>query len=219
MLYVDTPGWHPHPHLMDDLSQLRQAISGNHDALASLLARHGPPVCAALAINPKWQSVVSPEDVMQVTYLEAFLRISDFQISGAPHTAFAAWLRRIADNNLRDAVKEQQRAKRPQPDMRVTGPNDRSYVELVELLARDAPGGTPSGQVAAREAAAAIEEELTRLPEDYEQVIRLYELRGLSIADTARELNRTEGSIKMLLARARDRLREGLGSRSRFFSR
>ena len=56
------------------------------------------------------------------------------------------------------------------------------------------------------------------MPEDYERVLRLHELRGHSIRETADQIGRSEGAVKMLLARARDRLRESLGSASRFFS-
>lgn len=45
--------------------------------------------------------MLSIEDVMQVTYIEVFLHIHEFQPRG--DGAFHAWLRRIAENNLRDA--------------------------------------------------------------------------------------------------------------------
>ena len=130
--------------------------------------------------------------------------------------AFANWLRRIAENNLRDAVRELERAKRPQPERRVTVPNDRSYVDLLQLLTGST--ASPSGAAAAREAAEYLESALGQLPGDYERVIRLYELEGRSISEVAEAMGRSSGTVKMLLARARDRLRETLGSESRFFS-
>jgi RNA polymerase sigma-70 factor (subfamily 1) len=201
----------------DEHDLTTRAIAGDTAALSLLLERHGLPIAASLDIARKWRSMVSPEDVMQVTYLEAFLRINDFVPAGPG--AFGAWLRRIAENNLRDAIKELRRAKRPQPDQRVGMPiDDRSYVDLVQLLADGTGGATPSGEAAASEAASFVEVALARLPDDYARAIRLYELQGLAIRDVATNMGRSEGSIKMLLARARDRLREELGSRSRFFS-
>ncbi len=198
----------------DESQQLRRAILGDADALAALLEHHGPGVMSGLSIASKWQSIVTPEDVMQVTYLEAFIRITDF-VPCAP-SAFRAWLDRIAENNLRDAIKELSRAKRPQPDNRITSPNDQSYVDLLQGIA--GPGATPSGQVAVKEAISHVEAALATMPEDYERVLRLHELRGHSIRETADQIGRSEGAVKMLLARARDRLRESLGSASRFFS-
>ena len=42
-------------------------------------------------------------DVMQVTYLEAFLHID--QLTARDTSAFLAWLTRIAENAIRDAVR------------------------------------------------------------------------------------------------------------------
>ena len=203
-------------HIADE-ELIKRAVSGEAEALSVLLERHGPPAAASLEIARKWRSMVAPDDVMQVTYLEAFLRISDFVPSGAGWgPSFAAWLRRIAENNLRDAIKELGRDKRPPVDKRVQNASDQSYADLVQNLA--GPGGTPSGEAAVREAVGFVERALERLPPDYERVIRLYELDGRSIREVGEAIGRSEGAVKMLLSRARDHLREALGSRSRFFS-
>ena len=193
---------------------IERSIRGEAEPLSALLERYGPPIAAGLDISPKWRSMVSPEDVMQVTYLEVFLRVCDFVPQGPG--SFGAWLRRIADNNLRDAIKELGRAKRPPVDKRVQGALDRSYTDLVQGLAGN--GASPSGAAAAREAIDFVEEALGRLPADYETVVRLYELEGRSIREVGQAMGRSDGAVKMLLSRARDHLRDALGSRSRFFS-
>ena len=53
---------------------VRSAVAGDADALTKLLQKFGPEVERSLQINPVWQTVLEPADVMQVTYLEAFLR-------------------------------------------------------------------------------------------------------------------------------------------------
>lgn len=196
----------------DDL--LAEALRGNEEALAELLERYGPDARGHLSIAQKWRSVVDEDDVMQVTYLEAFLRIQDFSPAGPG--SFSAWLRRIAENNLRDAIKELQRFKRPHPDLRVEQPNERSYVAFVDRLS-DA-GSTPSRAAAGREAARWVEDAVRKLPPDYQRVVRLFELEGRSGPEVAEQMGRSHGAVKMLLARSRDRLRELLGSQSRFFS-
>lgn len=197
---------------------VRAATLGDADALTDLLERHGPEVARTMSIASKWQTVVGADDVMQVTYLEAFLRITDFVPAGPE--GFRVWLQRIAENNLKDAIKELGRAKRPQPENRVMagkgGVSDQSYVDLLQMLSGN--GGTPSGAAAMKEAISHVELALGKLPEDYRQAITLYELQGLSVRETAEQMGRSEGAIKMLLARARERLRETLGSASRFFS-
>lgn len=66
---------------------------------------------------------------------------------------------------------------------------------------------------------AELERMLSRLPADYERVIRMYDLEGRGIEEVASELGRSSGAIYMLRARAHERLAGLLGSESRFFSR
>lgn len=76
----------------------KRASNGDADALESLLEQHGPEVERKLTIGREWRSVLDPADVMQVTYLEAFLSIAQFDHGRAD--SFQAWLQRIAENNL-----------------------------------------------------------------------------------------------------------------------
>src|SRR5262245_5710378 len=86
---------------------LHRAVGGDEDALTKLLAEHGPRVERTLSIARQWRSVLEPADVMQVTYLEAFLQIPRFDLRRSE--PFEAWLGRIATNNLRDALRGLQR--------------------------------------------------------------------------------------------------------------
>lgn len=57
-----------------------RAVSGDEDALTTLLRRHGPGLRQQIApsIGAKWRPVLDADDVMQVTYLEVYLRIAGF---------------------------------------------------------------------------------------------------------------------------------------------
>ncbi len=196
---------------------LVRATAGEGAALSALLNRCGPQVRAALdgGIARKWQSVLDLDDVMQVTYLEAFLRIQLFQ--GRDIRAFLAWLTRIAENNLRDAVKELGRAKRPPPHARIEARSaEDSRLTLLETLG--ASSATPSRQAGSLEACAVLRSALERLPADYAHVIQWYDLDGRPVGEVAGAIGRSEGAVYMLLARAHDYLRDVLGSASRFFS-
>jgi len=197
---------------------LRQAAEGSTDALRELLVKHGQQVWGEIDrdIDAKWRAIIDADDVMQVTYLEAFLQLD--RMTARDAAGFVAWLRSIARNNLRDAIKEQGRQKRPPPAMRLqrAGGHDSSYVTLVEHLGETTT--TPSRHVAADEAARHIEAALRRLPDDYAQVVRQYDLTGRSIDDVAKALNRSPGAVHMLRARAHDRLRTLLGAETDFFS-
>src|SRR5262245_63134647 len=114
---------------------LERAITGDVDALSELLEQYGDQVHSRLAIARRWQSVLSADDVMQITYLEAFLRIEQFR-PGQPG-GFGGWLQRIAGNNLRDAVRYLQRRKRVPPGAPALPPSEgESFVALFDLLTR-----------------------------------------------------------------------------------
>lgn len=62
-----------------DDERLSAAAAGDGDALGALLRQHGPGVRRRLHISPAWRAALDPADVMQVSYLEAFLRIDQLQ--------------------------------------------------------------------------------------------------------------------------------------------
>lgn len=199
-------------------SLFEQAVRGESAALRSLLQEYAPAVRDAVApkIGRQWRSVLDADDIMQVTYLEAFLRID--QLTAPDPASFTAWLMRIAENNLRDAVRILECAKRPPPRRQIQAPASAgsSHVALLELLAADT--ATPSRRAAAREAIAIIDSALSRLPRDYEQAVRLYDLEGRPVEEIAAAMGRSVGAVHMLRYRGHARLREELGSASRFFS-
>lgn len=194
-----------------------RAVAGDEDALTDLLRRAGPIVRERVKhrIGAQWRSAVDEDDVMQVTYLEAFLLINQFQWRG--EGSFVAWLSHVAENNLRDAVRGLQAQKRPDPRRRVQpkGSSD-SFVALVEMLG--STDSTPSRHAARGELGSFLEAALGSLPPDYERVVRLYDLEGHSATEVADLLGRSTGAIYMLRARAHERLKESLGSESRFFT-
>lgn len=191
---------------------LSSAISGDADALSRLLQSHGPSLRTQLSIDARWQSVLDLDDVLQVTYLETFLRISSFTPAGPG--SFAAWLRRIAQNNLRDAIRGLDAQKRPPPAVQKPTNND-STIALLDMVGISM---TPSRAAAGREMNSVLEAALQALPEDYATVLRMYDLQGCDIGDVAAKLKRSPGAVHMLRARAHDRLRELLGPESQFFT-
>jgi RNA polymerase sigma-70 factor (subfamily 1) len=194
--------------------QVRAAVAGDGEALTALLHQYGPLVRQRLSISPVWRSALDPEDIMQVTYLEAFLRIRQLQTPTAD--AFVAWLTSIAQNNLRDTIRALERQRRPSPRRQVTpAAKGESGTSLLSTLA--GAGRTPSSFAARRESQQALQAALGRLPRCYAQVLRLYDLEGRSVAEVAATLGRSPAAVHLLRARAMDRLCELLGSESRFF--
>ncbi len=195
---------------------LVQAVGGDQDALGLLLRRYGSQTRATLGakIPPRMRSVLSEDDVMQVTYLNAFLHIGEFEPNGC--ASFAAWLSRIASNNLRNAIKGLEAAKRPDPRHRIRClPGGDSSMALFETLV--GPDSTPSQKAHRREIRDAMTDAISRLPEAYESVVRFYDLEGRSARETAALMDLSQGAVYMLRARAHERLRETLGSGAGLF--
>ena len=100
-----------------------RAAEGDRMALEELLRECSSQIRAGLTVRPSSRRSLDPEDVMQVTFLEAFLRVSSLRVR--TRDGFEAWLARIAANNLRDALRGLQREKRPEAHERITrGPAD-----------------------------------------------------------------------------------------------
>jgi RNA polymerase sigma factor (sigma-70 family) len=194
-----------------------RAAAGDADALSDLLEKHGPGIRAELEgqINPQWQSFLTLDDVMQQTYLDAFLSIARLRTREV--RSFRGWLAQQARRNLTDAVRMLQAEKRGGRARQVSLSNsDESSAILLDCLC--ATGSTPSRAVAGDEARQILEKAMQELPAVYRQVIRLCDLDGQPAANVSGILGRSEGAVHMLRARAQDRLAEILGESRKFFS-
>jgi RNA polymerase sigma-70 factor (ECF subfamily) len=86
---------------------------------------------------------------------------------------------------------------------------DRSTQMMAGLVAR---GSSPSQGAIRAEAAVRLANAVAELPDHYRDAIVLHHLQGRPIKDVAAAMNRTEDSIKKLLARALIRLQSELRS-------
>lgn len=164
------------------------------------------------------RGLLSAEDVLQDAYVKASGELSRFEPRGWP--AFVAWMRTIAENRLHDLVKAERALKRGGGHQRVApgeSTEPQSAVEWLQMLAVNER--TPSRSVAVREAAAAIHQGLAELNEDQRQALRLRYMEGLSVAEAAQRMGRSEGAVCLLCHRALKNLESALGSATRFFSR
>ncbi|MGE3182960.1 MAG: RNA polymerase sigma factor [Phycisphaerae bacterium] len=192
---------------MATAERYQRAIAGDIAELSELLREAAPQLRPQIVINNKWQSVLDVEDVLQVTFVEAFLRIQSFDNVG--DGAFLAWLRRIADNNLKDAIKGLERKKRPPPTAQAIHATGDSVVDLFALLGVTTT--TPSRVIAKGEMQHSLDAALNELPPDYANVIRLYDLQGLAMAEIATRMQRSPGALHMLRTRGHARLKEIIG--------
>lgn len=196
--------------------ELRRATGGDRESLRRVLNEAGQRLRGEIRsrIGARFRALIDEDDVLQVTYLEAAQRIET--VSPISMNAFVTWFRRIAENNLRDAIRGLDRLKRGGGRSPAFAHPDGSYAGLLVNLS--AAGSTPSAHMAKNEAVERLKSAIELLPLDYLEVTRRFDLQGETVQEVARQLSRSEGAVYMLRARAHDRLRELMGAPADFFS-
>ena len=196
------------------------AVSGDCVALEQLLLDCYDRLLRHLApkIPAKYRSVLSPDDVIQETYIHVFTSIGDFRPES--DSSFYAWLVTIADNRFKDAFKALNRKKRGgdfQKVARRVEAQRSAVVDLVEMLSTG--GASPSRVLSRREAECAVMVAIAELPGDYRRVVRLRYLEGREMAEIAQMVGKSAGAVRGILRRARERMRESLGRSSLYLTR
>ena len=163
------------------------AKTGNEAALSELYALYFPRVYRY--ILARTGNSYDAEDLTEEVFMKVLEAIERFEWREAP---FSAWLFRIAHN----AVISQRRK---------DGARGRS-APLTEWLALDSQG--PDELVENRLALRDIMNAAQKLPEAQRQVIALRFGAGLSVAETARAMNKGEGNVKVIQHKAIAKLRE-----------
>ena len=161
---------------------------------------------------------VTAEDILQVAYTAAWQRMETLENKDQPEAVFA-WLKAIALNKLRDAIKKANTKKvggdyQQAPNVAQTPSG--SMNDLLDMLSDD--GSTASSHAARREAIEDVLLALRSLMPQHRQVIELRYFEQLNWAAIAEKTERSEGAAQMLLKRALEKLRELLGSTSKYFS-
>jgi RNA polymerase sigma-70 factor (ECF subfamily) len=163
------------------------ARAGDQAALSELYTLYFPRVYRY--ILARTGNTYDAEDLAEEVFMKVLEAIDRFQWREAP---FSAWLFRIAHNALisqrrKDGVRGR------------SGP-------LSDGIALDSQ--SPDDMVANRLALNEIMDAAQNLPEAQRQVITLRFAAGLSVAETARAMNKGEGNVKVIQHKAIAKLRE-----------
>ncbi len=190
-----------------------RARRGEADALGILLEKHRHDLRAAARalVGQALRAKIDPSDLVQETFLKANRDFANFE--GRDEAELRAWLRTILARCLADQIKyhsRRVRAYRRQTSLDVLLQGSRSAVQR-SLAAR---GPSPSEGAVRREQAVILADAVERLPEDYRKVYELRTLQHLSFEDVAPRMNRSVGAVRMLWARALERLNSILEERA-----
>ncbi len=200
---------------------IERAVAGDHTALSELLyALYSVTEDQVRrAVPADLRSLLAAEDVLQDVHLEVFRTMHRFSAESG-WDGFQRWVARIAQQRMLDRIRELRRAKRGGGHKKVepnaTRDQDR-LTPLLELLQVDSL--TPSRVIRRQEWARTLKIELAGLNEDYREALRLRYLEGLSIAEVATALGRSDRAAQMLCHRGLKQLRDNLGNATRFLSR
>lgn len=188
---------------------INDACLGDQEAVRRLLVLYHPRLRARLLrqMDPTMRSKIEPEDILQQVYLEAFKAIGHFRYQGKD--SFLRWLYAILDRKLIDEHRAQ-RAERRDVRREVKAiPANAQQTTYIDLMARVmAGGGTPSQDVRKDEALGVLAACLAGLPEHYREVLRMRFIEGRPVADVAKALKRSIGSVHMICHRALRLLRD-----------
>ena len=188
---------------------LAAARDGSNEALGQLLEVYQGYLLmvARRELATELQAKGGASDLVQETFLDAQRGFAQFQ--GTTEAELRAWLRRLLLNNLSNFTRRfRGTAKRQTATERAleAGSSSRDWTE--GLIA---DSSSPSELAMAHERAQAVQQALTRLPEDYRRVILLRNVDGLSHEEVAERMERGAGAVRMLWVRALARLRDELG--------
>jgi RNA polymerase sigma-70 factor (ECF subfamily) len=181
---------------LDDASLAAAHQRGEPWAFRALFERH-----QGWVFNLAYQMVRSRDEAADLTQ-EIFLRVHRSLPTLKAHEAFLTWLRRIAVNACKDYLKRRRVATAPLEQRGDDG----------ESETRDLPDASadPARGLLDRELRGKLEYAIASLSDDHRAVVVMHHLQGMEVAEIARIMKCSVGTVKSRLSRARAALREYL---------
>lgn len=184
----------------------RRVIAGDAQALQVLHDRYGALLRARArrALRGPLGRRLGASDVMQEAWISVVLRLDGFEDRGPG--SFRAWLLKVFDHKLDDAVRKHVTARRRAVD------RERSNPDVAAEATVPARDPTPSDSAARRNEMDRVLAAMDGLAPAYQEVLRLVHFQGLTLAEAGSILGRTPNATCKIYGRALARLRERLGA-------
>lgn len=161
--------------LDDEAILIRRSQEQDEEAFAALYARYFDRVYRYVAFQLR--NTQEAEDITADVFLRAYRAINGYRVRSAP---FSAWLFRIARNRIIDHLRQ----RRPSVPLDV----------VFELSNESEPSDVIEVELAKAELSAAM----TQLTESQRQVLALKFGGGMTNAEVAKIMGKSEGAIKAL---------------------
>ncbi|MFO0985558.1 MAG: sigma-70 family RNA polymerase sigma factor [Planctomycetota bacterium] len=178
-----------------------RASRGELPAVELLLARYLPGLRAFIRLRAGAlvRQKESTSDLAQSVCREILQHAERFQFQGEAgfkHWLYATALRKICNRHEYYGAGKRDAAKEVSLDQTASTPGDDQLLQCYRRFY------TPSQQAMMREELGRVELAFERLPEEYREVIVLARVVGLTRAEIAERMGRSEGAVRTLLSRA-----------------
>jgi RNA polymerase sigma-70 factor (ECF subfamily) len=188
---------------------MNHPVESNHEPLDQF--RSYLYLLARAHLGPRMGNKIDASDLVQQTMMDAHAKKGQFR--GVTDAERAAWLRKILTCNLADALRHQHRAKRDVSRERsIEGEIDGSFCRAQNWLA--ASQSTPSQHFTKKEELLRLADALTKLPEAQRDAVICRHLQGMSLAEVASQLDRSESAVAGLVYRGLNQLHDLLDDES-----
>jgi RNA polymerase sigma-70 factor (ECF subfamily) len=196
--------------VMPDSEIVAALKRGDESVFADLVDAYSPGLMRMALMFVRDRAVA--EEVVQETWLAVLRGIDRFE----GRSSLKTWIFRILSNRAKTRAE---REGRTIPISALGGDGDEPAVDPDRFFGPDGPApfgwaapprDWPQKRVLDREALAVIEAAIEKLPETQQTVIRLRDVEGWSPQEVAEALEISDGNQRVLLHRARSKVRAAL---------
>jgi RNA polymerase sigma-70 factor (ECF subfamily) len=172
---------------LSDAELVKRIIGGDEESFSVMVEQYSDPLCSIAFLITR--NAADARDVVQQAFFEAYQRLPAL----SRPERLGAWLRAIVTNLAHKVVDRRVRAQR-----------------FHERVARAGTAPDPADQFMRREKAQEVLRALEMLSEVRREIVVLYYLHKMKVEKIARLVGKPSGSVKRMLAEARDLLRKEL---------
>jgi RNA polymerase sigma-70 factor, ECF subfamily len=200
--------------MTEDHELVQRLREGDESAFAELIDLYGPTMLRVAQIYVKDRA--SAEEVVQETWLAVLNGIDRFE----ERSSLKTWLFRILTNRAKTRGERDGRSI-PFSSLAGAGEEDEPSVDADRFLGPDSPEpgawaapprAWPQDRILQKETLDVIKMAIEQLPEAQREVIRLRDVEGWTPMEVADSLEITDGNQRVLLHRARSKVRAALES-------
>lgn len=202
----------------EDMALVQALRAGDEAAFTTLVERYNGALLRLARMYVHDQAVA--EEVVQDTWVGVLNGIDRFE----PRASLKTWIFRILMNRARTSAKREGRSTPFSEAVESSGELDEPTPDLDHFIAAHAPdepgdwwvsppgnwGASPERAILAAETRAYVAEAIAALPPQQREVITLRDVEGWSSAEARNVLNISEINERVLLHRARSKVRRAL---------